>query len=55
MAASVDISKYIDQIFNEEDRKLFQEAVLSAQAGALRASYIMIWISCAESIKRRTS
>ena len=51
--ASVDISEYLTRILSEEDKKLFEEAVLAAQAGALRASYIMIWISCAESIKRR--
>ena len=36
-----------------DDHPLFDEAVQAAAAGALRAAYIMIWLACAESLKRR--
>ena len=34
-------------------RPLFDEAVAAANAGALRAANLMIWLACAESLKRR--
>ena len=49
----VDLSKYALQIFAEQDRPLFDDAVKAAEVGALRASYMMIWLACAESLKRR--
>src|SRR5271166_2455611 len=48
-----DISGYAGRIHDEEDRPLFDDAAKAAEAGALRGAYVMIWISCAESIKRR--
>lgn len=48
----VDLSKYAKKIANE-DRPLFDEAVDVGKAGALRAAYVMIWLACAESLKRR--
>ncbi len=48
-----DISKYTAKIPEEADRPLFQEAVASALHGAPRGSYILIWIACAEGLKRR--
>ncbi|OLC61003.1 MAG: hypothetical protein AUH89_03125 [Ktedonobacter sp. 13_1_40CM_4_52_4] len=48
-----DISKYTAKIPVEADRPLFQEAVASALHGAPRGSYILIWIACAEGLKRR--
>lgn len=41
------------RILSPQDRLLFEEAIRSARSGALRAAYIMVWISCAESLKRK--
>ena len=49
----VDLKKYIDQIIEMEDKPLIEEADKAAGCGALRAAYIIIWIACAESLKRR--
>ena len=49
----LDLGKYTAEILACEDRPLFEEAVKAARVGALRASYLMIWLSCAESLKRR--
>ena len=49
----VDLSKYALQILAEQDRPLFDDAVKAAEVGALRASSMMIWLACAESLKRR--
>ena len=49
----VDLSKYAQRILANEDRPLFDDAVKAASVGALRAAYIMIWLACAESLKRR--
>lgn len=49
----VDISAYSPKILYKEDKPIFEEAVKSYDAGAKRAAYILIWISCAESLKRR--
>lgn len=48
-----DISSYVTQIHDEEDKPLFEEAVRCANADANRAAYVFIWIACAESLKRR--
>lgn len=53
MDITIDLSGYAEKILDEEDRILFKDAVAAANAGALRAAYIMIWLSCAESLKRR--
>ncbi|ROR32579.1 hypothetical protein [Inmirania thermothiophila] len=50
---TVDLSKYARNILADEDRPLFDEAVKAGKAGALRAAYVMIWLACAESLKRR--
>ena len=50
---SVDLDHYEQKIESGDDVPLFREAVRAAQAGALRASYIMVWLACAESLKRR--
>jgi hypothetical protein len=50
---AVDLKPYLGRILSDEDQLLFEDAVKSAECGALRASYIMIWLSCAESLKRR--
>lgn len=49
----VDLNKYATAILSTEDLPLFDDAIRAANAGALRASYIMIWLACAESLKRR--
>lgn len=41
------------RISEPTDRPLFEEAVTCFEAGALRASYIMAWISVAESLRNR--
>jgi hypothetical protein len=43
--------EFLARILSDEDKLLFTEAINSARSGALRASYIMVWLSCAESIK----
>ena len=50
---NVDLRQYAKKIPASEDRPLFDETVAAAMAGALRAAYVMIWLSCAESLKRR--
>ena len=50
---AVDLGKYAVRILTDEDRPLFDEAVEAANVGALRAAYVMIWLACAESLKRR--
>jgi hypothetical protein len=47
------IKKYLDEVLSEDDKTLFQEAVSSASKGAPRGAYILIWIACAESLKRK--
>ncbi len=43
------------KISEAADRPLFGEAVICFEAGALRSSYIMVWISVAESLRNRFS
>jgi hypothetical protein len=43
------------KIFEAHDRPLFEEAMTCFEAGALRSSYIMTWISVAESLRNRLS
>ena len=42
-----------EQVLHEEDRCLFDEVVKIVRVGANRSAYIMVWIACAESLKRR--
>jgi hypothetical protein len=46
-------SKYLKRVESQEDKVLFEEAVTCAENGALRAAYIMAWLSAAESLKRK--
>lgn len=50
---TVDLSIYVKNIHSTEDHPLFDDAVEAGKAGALRAAYVMIWLACAESLKRR--
>lgn len=50
---SVDLSSYGDRILADEDHPLFDDAVAAGKVGALRSAYVMIWLACAESLKRR--
>ena len=50
---AVDLSKYANDILATQDHPLFDDAVEAAKVGALRAAYVMIWLACAESLKRR--
>ncbi len=45
--------EYLSRIHDAEDKPLLEEAVKDANAAAHRSAYIMTWLSCAESIKRR--
>lgn len=47
------LRRFEPQILSSEDRTLFQEAIVSASRGAPRGAYILIWLSCAESLKRK--
>ncbi len=49
----VDLSSYAKNIHSIEDHPLFDDAVEAGMVGALRAAYVMIWLACAESLKRR--
>lgn len=49
----VDLTSYKTRILSAEDEPLFEDAVKAASSGALRAAYVMIWLSCAESLKRK--
>jgi len=48
-----ELYKYLDQVQYLEDKLLLEEAVKASKSGALRAAYIMIWLACVESLKRR--
>ena len=52
-AQTVDLTNYANEIPSEEDFPLFDEAIKVGKTGALRAAYLMIWLACAESLKRR--
>lgn len=47
------LGDYVKQVIDDQDRVLFEEAVKAANAGVLRGAYILVWLSCAESLKRR--
>lgn len=44
---------YLTRVLSDQDRVLFEEAARTAQVSALRAAYVMTWLSCAESLKRK--
>jgi len=50
---SINLKKYKDSILVAEDKLLFMEVEKCVKADALRAAYILTWIACAESLKRR--
>jgi len=47
------LTNFRDKILSQEDKPLFDEAIASAEGGALRGAYILVWICCAESLKRK--
>ena len=49
----LDLTNYVRQILADQDRPLLEDAVEAAKVDALRAAYVMIWLACAESLKRR--
>ncbi len=51
--AMLDLSKYQNKVRADADKPLFDEAVKSARVRALRGAYILIWLSCLESLKRK--
>jgi len=52
-AETCDLDRYLAKIIDEADRPLFEEACRAAAAGALRAAYVIVWLCCAEYLKRR--
>ncbi len=48
-----DLSEYQNRVLADNDKPLFDEAVESARVGALRGAYILLWLSCLESLKRK--
>ncbi len=48
-----DLTHYLSRILVPEDRPLFEDAAKCAAGDSLRAAYVMIWLSVAESLKRR--
>lgn len=53
VSQAIDLSEYAKNILVDEDRPLFDEAMAVAKVGARRSAYVMIWLACAESLKRR--
>jgi hypothetical protein len=47
------LKSYVDRVLDATDRVLFEEAAACALSGANRSAFIMVWLSCAESLKRR--
>jgi len=47
------LTKYQEMVISNDDRPLFDEAVLSADVNAYRGAYILVWLSCVESLKRK--
>lgn len=48
-----DLESYVDAVLEEEDKVLLREASECLAAGANRAAYITVWLSCAESLRRK--
>lgn len=51
--AATYMNKYLPTIPEDIDKTLYKEACIATQVGAVRSAYIMVWLSCAESLKRR--
>lgn len=47
------LSEYQNRVLADDDEPLFDEAVKSAGVGALRGAYVLLWLSCLESLKRK--
>jgi len=47
------LKDYLIQVNADEDRPLLEEALVAAEHGAFRAAYIVTWLACAESFRRR--
>ena len=43
----------LSRITNEEDRTLISESIQLCEQKFFRASYIMAWLACIESLKRK--
>ena len=48
----VNIEHYVKNV-QPEDLPLLADAAAAAKVGALRGAYILVWLACAESLKRR--
>jgi hypothetical protein len=53
LSEPVSLDLYLDRVLSEQDQILFREAAKAAQVSAFRAAYVMVWLSCAESLKRK--
>lgn len=47
------LASYLEKLVSDEDKILFDEAVRCTGVSAFRAAYVLIWICCAESLKRK--
>jgi len=47
------LGDYAKQVIDDQDQVLVEESINAANAGVLRGAYILVWLSCAESLKRR--
>ena len=47
------LDPFLEEVLSDEDRVLFEEAAKAARVAAPRAAHLMIWLSCAESLKRK--
>lgn len=47
------LDPYVHAVLNDQDRELLQEASAALEAGATRVAYIGVWLSIAESLRRK--
>lgn len=47
------LDEYRNKIIHQEDIILFDEVVKSTRVGSIRLAYIGLWLTCAESLKRK--
>lgn len=47
------LDSYVANVIHDYDKPLFIESVKAAKASAIRSAYIMLWLSCMESLRRK--
>lgn len=53
MRGMADLESYVDEVLDEADKVLLQEASACLRAGACRAAYITVWLATAEALRRK--